>query len=49
VKKKLLEDLMARLTLAGLNRENVFVVFKETAWENLVLRRRPPHPRLTSK
>jgi phenylpyruvate tautomerase PptA (4-oxalocrotonate tautomerase family) len=34
VKKKLLEDLMARLSSQGLNPENVMVVFKETAWEN---------------
>ena len=34
VKKKLLEDLMARLAAAGRDPENVMVVFKETAWEN---------------
>jgi hypothetical protein len=34
VKKKLLVDLMARLSGRGLNPENVMVVFKETAWEN---------------
>jgi phenylpyruvate tautomerase PptA (4-oxalocrotonate tautomerase family) len=34
VKKKLLEDLMARLSSRGLNPENVMVVFKETTWEN---------------
>ncbi len=34
VKKKLLADLMARLSGQGLNPENVMVVFKETTWEN---------------
>lgn len=34
VKKKLLLDLMERLRTAGLDPENVMVVFKETAWEN---------------
>ncbi|MFZ6674109.1 tautomerase family protein [Undibacterium sp. Xuan67W] len=34
VKKKLLEDLMQKLTLAGLQPENVMVCFKETTWEN---------------
>src|SRR3954451_1457469 len=34
VKKKLLEDLMSRLSARGLNPENVMVCFKETAWEN---------------
>ncbi|MFZ6813475.1 tautomerase family protein [Undibacterium sp. Rencai35W] len=34
VKKKLLEDLMQKLTLAGLDSENVMVCFKETTWEN---------------
>jgi phenylpyruvate tautomerase PptA (4-oxalocrotonate tautomerase family) len=34
VKKKLLEELMATLTRAGLDTENVMVCFKETAWEN---------------
>jgi phenylpyruvate tautomerase PptA (4-oxalocrotonate tautomerase family) len=34
VKKKLLEDLMARLSSQGLNPENVMVCFKETSWEN---------------
>jgi phenylpyruvate tautomerase PptA (4-oxalocrotonate tautomerase family) len=34
VKKKLLEDLMSRLSGLGLNPENVMVVFKETTWEN---------------
>ncbi len=34
VKKKLLEDLMARLAAAGRDPEDVMVVFKETAWEN---------------
>jgi len=34
VKKKLLLDLMDRLRAAGLDSENVMVVFKETAWEN---------------
>ncbi|MEN9866523.1 MAG: hypothetical protein RL748_2113 [Pseudomonadota bacterium] len=34
LKKKLLDDLMARLSAAGLNPENVMVCFKETAWEN---------------
>jgi len=34
VKKKLLEDLMARLSAAGLDTENVMVCFKETTWEN---------------
>lgn len=34
VKKALLADLMARLAQAGLDPENVMVVFKETTWEN---------------
>ncbi|QJD99205.1 tautomerase family protein [Massilia forsythiae] len=34
VKKKLLGELMDRLRAAGLDPENVMVVFKETAWEN---------------
>lgn len=34
VKKKLLETLMASLSAAGLNPENVMVCFKETTWEN---------------
>jgi phenylpyruvate tautomerase PptA (4-oxalocrotonate tautomerase family) len=34
VKKKLLEELMATLTRAGVDTENVMVCFKETAWEN---------------
>ena len=34
VKKKLLADLMATLSGAGLDPENVMVCFKETTWEN---------------
>jgi phenylpyruvate tautomerase PptA (4-oxalocrotonate tautomerase family) len=34
VKKKLLEELMNRLSESGFNPENVMVCFKETAWEN---------------
>jgi len=34
VKKKLLQELMASLSSAGLNPENVMVCFKETTWEN---------------
>ncbi len=34
VKKKLLSELMATLSQAGLDPENVMVCFKETAWEN---------------
>lgn len=34
VKKKLLADLMERLTQKGLDAEHVMVVFKETTWEN---------------
>ena len=34
VKKKLLADLMERLTQAGLDPEHVMVAFKETTWEN---------------
>jgi hypothetical protein len=34
VKKKLLAELMERLSGAGINTENVMVVFKETTWEN---------------
>ncbi|MCG6540703.1 tautomerase family protein [Pseudomonas sp. KSR10] len=34
VKKKLLDDLMPRLSEQGLNPENVMVCFKETTWEN---------------
>jgi hypothetical protein len=34
VKKKLLETLMASLSSAGLDTEQVMVCFKETTWEN---------------
>ena len=34
VKRKLLEDLMATLSRAGLDAEHVMVCFKETQWEN---------------
>jgi phenylpyruvate tautomerase PptA (4-oxalocrotonate tautomerase family) len=34
VKRKLLEALMSSLSGAGLDPENVMVVFKETSWEN---------------
>src|SRR5579862_3576107 len=34
VKKKMLGELMASLAAAGLDPENVMVVFKETGWEN---------------
>jgi len=34
VKKRLLEELMRSLALAGLNTENVMVCFKDTTWEN---------------
>ena len=34
VKKKLLTHLMDLLSQAGLNPENVMVIFKETGWEN---------------
>jgi phenylpyruvate tautomerase PptA (4-oxalocrotonate tautomerase family) len=34
VKKAMLGQLMTRLSAAGLDAENVMVVFKETAWEN---------------
>jgi phenylpyruvate tautomerase PptA (4-oxalocrotonate tautomerase family) len=34
VRRKLLDELMETLSRAGLNRENVMVVFKETSWEN---------------
>jgi phenylpyruvate tautomerase PptA (4-oxalocrotonate tautomerase family) len=34
VKRKLLEGLMSSLSRAGIEPENVMVVFKETAWEN---------------
>jgi len=34
VKRKLLEDLMGRLSAAAVDPENVMVVFKETGWEN---------------
>jgi phenylpyruvate tautomerase PptA (4-oxalocrotonate tautomerase family) len=34
VKRALLADLMARLSQAGLDPENVMVCFKETTWEN---------------
>jgi phenylpyruvate tautomerase PptA (4-oxalocrotonate tautomerase family) len=34
VKKKLLEELMATLTQAGIDTEKVMVCFKETSWEN---------------
>lgn len=34
VKKKLLAELMERLTQAGLDPEHVMVAFKETTWEN---------------
>ncbi len=34
VKRKILEHLMATLSKAGFNPENVMVCFKETSWEN---------------
>ena len=34
IKRKLLDELMASLSGAGLNSENVMVCFKETSWEN---------------
>ena len=34
IRRKLLEELMVTLRAAGLNTENVMVVFKETTWEN---------------
>jgi phenylpyruvate tautomerase PptA (4-oxalocrotonate tautomerase family) len=34
VKKKILEDLMGRLSSVGVNPEHVMVCFKETSWEN---------------
>ena len=34
IKNKLLGELMASLSGAGLNPENVMVCFKETSWEN---------------
>jgi len=34
VKRKLLDELMASLSAAGLDAENVMVCFKETTWEN---------------
>jgi len=34
VKRKLLEELMSKLSAQGLNPENVMVCFKETTWEN---------------
>lgn len=34
VKRALLADMMGRLAQAGLDPENVMVVFKETSWEN---------------
>ena len=34
IKKKLIEDLMSRLSGLGLNTENVMICFKETSWEN---------------
>jgi hypothetical protein len=34
VKRKFLADLMARLKAAGLEPDDVMVVFKETTWEN---------------
>jgi phenylpyruvate tautomerase PptA (4-oxalocrotonate tautomerase family) len=34
VKRKLLDELMASLRVAGLDPENVMVCFKETSWEN---------------
>ena len=34
IKRKLLDGLMASLSGAGLNSENVMVCFKETSWEN---------------
>jgi hypothetical protein len=34
VKKKLLEEVMAGLTRAGFDMENVMICFKETSWEN---------------
>jgi phenylpyruvate tautomerase PptA (4-oxalocrotonate tautomerase family) len=36
IRKKLLAELMDRLRAAGLDPENVMVVFKETSWENWV-------------
>ncbi len=34
VRRKLLDELMDTLGRAGLERENVMIVFKETSWEN---------------
>ncbi len=34
VKRKLLDELMAALSDAGFDPENVMVCFKETGWEN---------------
>ena len=34
IKKKLLEDLISRLSDLGLSPENVMICFKETSWEN---------------
>lgn len=34
VKRKLLVDLVARVARAGVDPENLMVVFKETTWEN---------------
>ncbi|WP_020651409.1 tautomerase family protein [Massilia niastensis] len=34
VKKKFLDEMMAKLRGAGLDPENVMLVFKETSWEN---------------
>lgn len=34
VKRKMIEELMAGLKRAGLDTEQVMLVFKETAWEN---------------
>jgi phenylpyruvate tautomerase PptA (4-oxalocrotonate tautomerase family) len=36
IRKQLLAELMDRLRSAGLDPENVMVVFKETSWENWV-------------
>jgi phenylpyruvate tautomerase PptA (4-oxalocrotonate tautomerase family) len=36
IRKNLLAELMDRLRSAGLDPENVMVVFKETSWENWV-------------
>jgi phenylpyruvate tautomerase PptA (4-oxalocrotonate tautomerase family) len=34
VKRKILADVIASLSQAGLNPENIMVCFKETSWEN---------------